>query len=200
MYGGNIQKAIEQLKIWNEGKLATGSKTMILIDATCSMQKLLDQTKSNVQVMLERIKKILKENNIDESDVLMKIAVYRNYDSKIDLVYQESSWETDAKNLKQFLGKVECIGGWGREALEVGLFRATGEIEGGLSQVIIIGDMPYNTGEDIVYKQNDEHGREYWDKNLPGIQKASVYVETLKASGIPIHTLYLTEDAKKCFT
>jgi hypothetical protein len=152
--------------------------------------------------MLERIKTILTEKNIDTSNVLMKIAVYRNYDSKIDKVYEESSWETDAKNLKKFLGKVKPKGGWGKEAMEVGLFRATQEIDGGLSQIFIIGDMPHNTANDIVYKQNDEDGREYWDKHLPGIQEAPVYVDQFKAKGIPIHTLYLQEDhgTKECFT
>lgn len=150
--------------------------------------------------MLERIKTVLKENGVDGSDILMKIAVYRNYDSKVDLLYQESSWETDAKHLKGFLGKVKPIGGWGKEAMEVGLLRATEEIDGGLSQIFIIGDMPHNFASDIVAKQNGEHGREYWDKKLPGIQEAPVYVEQLKAEGIPIHTLYLQENAKECFT
>jgi hypothetical protein len=150
--------------------------------------------------MLERIKTVLKENGVDGSDILMKIAVYRNYDSKVDLLYQESSWETDAKHLKGFLGKVKTIGGWGKEAMEVGLLRATEEIDGGLSQIFIIGDMPHNFASDIVAKQNGEHGREYWDKKLPGIQEAPVYVEQLKSEGIPIHTLYLQENAKECFT
>lgn len=49
LYGGDFEKAIQQLKVWNAGKSATGScKTLILIDATNSMQMLLDQTKSNV--------------------------------------------------------------------------------------------------------------------------------------------------------
>jgi hypothetical protein len=87
MYGANIDKVLEQLLEWSKGKSNTRkNKTMILIDATCSMGRLLDQTKSNVQIMLERIKVVLKENGIDESGVLMKIAVYRNYNT--DNIYQ----------------------------------------------------------------------------------------------------------------
>ena len=84
--------------LWNKGKSNAPNpcRTMILIDATCSMGALLDKTKSNVKIMLDRIKDVLLQNGIDESTVLMKIAVYRNYDSRIDKVYQESSWETDS--------------------------------------------------------------------------------------------------------
>jgi hypothetical protein len=200
MYGAKIPEVIQQLLRWNKGRsTSSSSKTMILIDATCSMGQLLDQTKSNVQIMLERIKGVLAENGIDESGVLMKIAVYRNYN--IDLIYQESSWETDAKNLKQFLNTVSCQGGWGNEALEVGLRRAAEEIDGGLSQVIVIGDAPANTAAEVTGKQNrSSYGREYWDKKLPGIQESEVYVETLKSKAVPIHTLYLQDRAKQQFT
>ena len=125
---------MDQLKVWNKGKAATGCcKTLILIDATNSMGALLNQTKANVQIMLDRIRSILEAKGIGACNNLMKIAVYRNYDSKIDMLYQESSWETDANNLKNFLGQVKPWGGWGKEAMEVGLFRALKEVDGGLS-------------------------------------------------------------------
>ena len=158
-----------------------------------------DQIKFYVNEMLDRIRVVLIENGVDESTVLMKIGVFRNYDQGIDKVYQESQWETDSKNLKEFLVAASCSGGWEREALEVGLWKATGEIEAGLSQVIIIGDAAANTADEMSRKQNDNFGRNYWDEHLPGLQESSVYVEQLQQKGIPIHTLYLQDRAKEQF-
>ena len=60
--------------------------------------------------------------------------------------------------------------------------------------------MPHNKAADITYKQNEEHGRAYWDQHLPGIEEAPAYVARLKEKGIPIHTLYLAEKAEACFS
>lgn len=201
MQGRNLDKAIQQLKIWNKGKSGENCcKTLILIDATGSMGILLDKMRFNVQNMLERIKPVLQRHGIDGSQILMKIGVYRNYDCQVDQLYQQSSWETEAVNLKKFLGSIKPFGGLGNEAIEVGLKRATEEIDGGLTQVFIIGDMPHNEPNEITQKQNDGHGRDYWDKVLPDIQAAPVYVQQLQDKGIPVHSLYLNDATKNCFT
>lgn len=82
--------------------------------------------------MLSKIKKVLKDNKINQSHVLMKLGIYRNYDQRKELLYQESTWETESQNLTKFLREIKCIGGWGKEAIEIGLLKAVEEIPNGL--------------------------------------------------------------------
>ena len=200
LYAGDVKGVLEKLRKFNLSKGVGGNcKTMILIDGTNSMGKLIDKTKTALQKMLKMIKKVLKDNQIDPSKVLMKLAVYRNYDQRKELLYQESTWETDAQNLTKFLREINCVGGWGKEALEVGLLKAIEEIPNGLQQIIVIGDMAPNLESDIAYKQQDEHGKEYWDTNMPNIKHVDFYVEELKKHAIPIHTMYLQDEAKHSF-
>ena len=68
----------------------------------------------------------------------IKIVVYRNYNSNESEILQLSSWENKAQNLINFLKTVHPNGGWGNEAIEMGLWYANQEAD--LSQVILIGD------------------------------------------------------------
>ena len=45
-------------------------------------------------------------------------------------------------------------GGWGAEAIEIEFFHATREKD--LSQIILIGDAPPNTFEEVKYKRNKD--------------------------------------------
>jgi hypothetical protein len=44
------------------------------------MSLLLSKTKTAVEKILKKIKKVLEDNEVNPSQVLMKLAVYRNYD------------------------------------------------------------------------------------------------------------------------
>jgi hypothetical protein len=60
---------------------------------------------------------------------LIKIAVYRNYSSGKDLIYQSSGWENRHNNLREFMEKfARSSGGQGNEAVEVGLYHVVKEI------------------------------------------------------------------------
>jgi len=56
-------------------------KTLVLIDCTGSMRSTLDKTKNCVTQMFEEARKALREMNLSEDLILMKIAGYRNYSS-----------------------------------------------------------------------------------------------------------------------
>ena len=55
------------------------------------------------------------------------MVAYRNYNSTKDMLLQASTWATDADVLEQFLQTLKADGGWGREAIEVGLAHANEE-------------------------------------------------------------------------
>ena len=77
--------------IINENKGAeteSQSKTLILMDATGSMGLLLDQTKKTLEVMFQRVSDVLKENNFSANSFQIKIAVFRNYNSSIDMILE----------------------------------------------------------------------------------------------------------------
>lgn len=93
----------------------------------------MSKTKATINTMFNRIAGILSENGIDPAMVMMKVCVYRNYDSEKDKLFQESNWETKPYNLFQFLKNIDVEGGWGNEAIEAGFYHAEKEIEKGLS-------------------------------------------------------------------
>ncbi len=67
------------------------------------------------------------------------------------MILQTSSWENKAQNLIDFLRQIYASGGWGNEAIEIGLWQANQEQN--LSQVILIGDAPANTAEMVYQKR-----------------------------------------------
>lgn len=120
----------------NKGKARASlqaSRTLVLIDATASMSHLLDKTKRTLGVMFERVRQVLEGQAMDAASFQMKLAVYRNYNCPENLLLQQSSWENRPENLVEFLEQVYATGGWGNEAVEVGLWSANQEQN--LSQV-----------------------------------------------------------------
>ena len=85
----------------------------------------------------------------------MKIAGYRNYDcEEKKLLSAPPEWTSDHKILTNFVNeRLQCQGGQGNEAIEIGLQYANKEINNDkgspLSMIIIIGDAPPNTLEDV---------------------------------------------------
>ncbi|CAL6057006.1 Helicase-related_protein [Hexamita inflata] len=136
------------------------SKTLILMDATGSMSGLIDKTKNTIKTMFSNAYTVLQENNFKESFDVM-FAAYRNYASGIDFVLQSSPWDTQPDNLKRFIDTIYSRDGEGNEAIEVGLAHAVSQIENGLKQVILIGDMPPNTKEEVRLKRA-KLGEAYW--------------------------------------
>jgi hypothetical protein len=169
------------------------SKTLILLDGTWSMEKLLDKTKKTLKTMFERVAKILDEHKFPQS-FQVKIAVYRNYNSNEIMILEQSGWENKPENLIDFLRKIYVSGGWGNEAIEIGLWQANQETD--LSQVILIGDAPANTKEDVDFKRDS------------GMFKSTKYatptfyldeLNKLRDKTIKVHAFYVAQRAKDNF-
>ncbi|CAF0939888.1 unnamed protein product [Adineta steineri] len=180
--------------------IAQQSRTICLMDATGSMTHLLHKCKTTVGMMFDRITMILKENNISEDSFQIQFVVYRNYNSEKDKILQSSPWETKPDNLRAFMNAINVEGGWGNEAVEIGLWHANTENEReNITQVILIGDAPPNTKTEVDQKR-DNYGDAYW-KNTK-FAEATYYEDELKkliSKQIPVHAFYVAKQAEASF-
>ncbi|ETO33244.1 hypothetical protein RFI_03865 [Reticulomyxa filosa] len=186
----------------NKGAEATLSRTVILMDVTGSMDHLLQKAKNAVTTMFERIAIVLKGPNSFE----MQFVVYRNYNAPADMLLQTSPWESKPKNLRTFMETVEPEYGWGNEAIEVGLAHVNREHEKAtISQVILIGDAPANTKEEVTQKRgNSSHKAPFPPISLKTtLFSTPTYYEDelniLKDKKINVHAFFVDMRAKQNF-
>ena len=198
---GNIQGVKNFLLDNNQGPIEVySSRTVLLMDATGSMSACLSAAKDTVCTMFERAAIILKEQGIPENAFQMQFVVYRNYSSGPQLILQCSSWQSDPKQLRAFMATVGPSGGQGNEAIEIGLWHAKNEAysESSISQVILIGDAPANTENEVSKKRNYCN----W-KNTPYEQPTFWRNEIVRlkacATPIPVHTFYVDNYAESNF-
>jgi hypothetical protein len=178
--------------------------TLVLMDATGSMTYLLDKAKITVQEMFRRAETILKENDMDGTSCAMQFAVYRNYRSSSDLV-AHSAWESSSTSLRNFMRDMHATGGEGNEAIEAGLQYAnsiSGSVDSDdqlLSQVVLIGDMPANTREEVAFKRTQAQGnnQHHWGGLFAKPTFWEDEVELLAAKSIPVHAFYVAEKGLK---
>jgi len=189
----------------NVGASMVKSRTLVLIDATYSMDTLLEKAKTTVFQTFTRAAEILKQNRLDPTSFEIMIAVYRNYNVSWPLVLQSCGWESDPSNLRTFLDTISVDGGWGNEAIELGFAHAKNEIERAIqmnaprvSQVVLIGDAPPNTRDDVTTKRTSRRNDlapaayqqpTYWEDELAAITSHHV----------PVHTFYLQQRCKQAF-
>ncbi|CAL6013594.1 Helicase-related_protein [Hexamita inflata] len=175
-------------------------KTLLLLDATLSMDKLLEKTKETIKTVFSNAYEILMKKNYDDPFEMM-VGVYRNYADGKDDLFQHSAWESKPDSLKAFIDNIDAKGGSqeGQEAIEVGLNYANQERNNGLNQVIIIGDAPPNSKYQIKLarkKKGDNHwiGTEF--ENPCYYQDE---LKQLKEAEAPVHTLFMKPAAEKEF-
>ena len=172
------------------------AKTLILIDGTGSMAKLLEKVKNTLGTIFDRAFSILKEKNANAT-FLIKLVIYRNYSSSADMLLQNSSWENQADNLVKFLRGVYTSGGMGNEAIEMGLWQANQEEN--LSQIILIGDMPANSRQEVYERKS------YYGQNFRGSRYESVltfYEDEMKKlieKNVKVNGFYLKQNAMENF-
>ncbi|CAF0898623.1 unnamed protein product [Adineta steineri] len=198
---GNIEAVKAFLAEENKGAAGSSkSRTVCLMDATGSMSSLLHKCKNTLDIMFERASAILRENNILSDSFQLQLAVYRNYNSTEEKILQFSPWETKPDNLRTFMNTIEVDGGWGDEAVEIGLWHANQESKREpITQVILIGDAPPNSQNDVKSKRS-QYGEEYWSGTK--FQQQTYYekeLENLKLSNIPVHAFYVEKRAKSVF-
>ena len=174
------------------------SRTILLMDATDSMNSVLPVAKETVCTMFQRASQILNEND----SFFMQFALYRNYNvEKSDFLLQSSQWETNAEHLRAFMDNKDPEGGLGEEAIEIGLWHAVNESEQeeGVSQVILIGDMPAQSKEQVIARRQKHHSEDYWNSKFGKPTDFEEQLNILFTKQIPVHAFYLHEDAKKNF-
>lgn len=136
----------------------TTSRTICLMDATGSMSLLLLKCKNTVQAMFTRAHTVLGDAGVHEGSFELQFAVYRNYSSGVASILQHSTWESEPSNLRLFFDSVKCEGGQGNEAVEIGFAHVNDELSRGeVSQVLLIGDMPPNTREEVCQKRGTDY-------------------------------------------
>jgi hypothetical protein len=183
--------------------LESSYKTIILMDATGSMTHLIEGVKHQIQTMFERCRQILKQNNMSTDSFEVQFACYRNYNVDDNRLLVSSPWESNPENLKAFMKQIGPDGGCGNEAIEIGFAHVNSELEKGVEvkQVILIGDMPPNTREQVIYNRNRYAGGDpYWSKSK--YPKPTTWEEELKKihdKGIPVHAFYVDMSAKVAF-
>ena len=195
--------ALTLLTSMNEGPPLTdnSSRTIILLDATCSMWNLLLKTKNTIKTMFHRANDVLIANNVKRGFEL-QIAVYRNYNCKAEELLQVSPWDAQPDQLHEFLNHVECEGGWGNEAIEVALAHVNKELEqGGVHQVIIIGDAGPNTKKEVAYKRRERFGESYWSTTpFARTTHWEKELQKIAEANVTVHSFYVHSDAREPFT
>jgi hypothetical protein len=173
-----------------------------LMDATGSMSHLIQKAKNTVGKMFERASGILTEKGINPDAFEMQFAVYRNYDCRAEKLLQVSSWETKPDNLRAFMDTIAAEGGtWEPEAVEIGLWHANREADdGGVSQVILIGDAPANDEKLVDLGRKKYLGEVYW-QTTKFVEKTHYLreIESLKQKGIRVHGFFVARSAKVDF-
>ena len=177
------------------------SRTICLMDATGSMTHLLEKSKNSVQDMFGRACTVLKANGFSEDSFELQFAVYRNYNCDKDSILQYSPWESSPQNLRTFMSSIQPKGGIRNEAIEIGFAHVNEQSDmTPVSQVILIGDVPPNTREEVVYNRTNNYGDEYW--NSTKYKNVKYYEDELKTmidKGIIVNTFYVRPPASVVF-
>ncbi|CAG9315978.1 unnamed protein product [Blepharisma stoltei] len=173
-------------------------KTIVLMDATGSMDLLLQNAKNTVKTMFQRVCIILSENGINPECFQLQYCAYRNYSSLLKIL-QVSPWTNKSDILESFLENVKSEGGQGNEAIEVGLWHVNNAIKiDTISQVILIGDRPPNTAKDIENKRGKDS--KYWNSTkFKDVRHYRKELLEIKEFGVPINAFYVCSDAQKKF-
>ncbi len=213
IFNGRIEEIKSFLLSRNETIFSDGegiSRTICLMDATGSMSALLEKAKNTVHLMFERASEILKEKGI-RSAFELQFVVYRNYNCKAEYLLQYSPWESDPDNLRQFMQTIKPRGGMGNEAIEIGLWHVNEELEkGSISQIILIGDMPPNTREEVIKKRRNglktsddgSNCENYWAGTQFSVltdHQEQLQRLTIRNDPVPIHAFYVKQSAMGSF-
>jgi hypothetical protein len=181
------------------------SRTLVLMDATGSMSALLDKAKNSVKTMFTEARSVLAQASGCEGLTFeVQFAVYRNYNAPAEHLLQYSGWEADPQNLFTFMDTITPAYGMGSEAIEVGLWHVNNEVARKRAdqryQVILIGDMPPNSREEVAAKRGGR-GEAYWGSTK--FKQATHYEAELRrlvTECVPVHAFYVNTNAREAFS
>ena len=181
------------------GMLKKVWKTVVLMDATGSMGPFISKAKAKVHEMFKRARNVLKEKRRDPNCFSLQFVAYRNYNADEKTLLENSPFETSPDNLLEFLNKIEPKFGWENEAIEVAFWHAN-QIREEIDQIILIGDKPANTWDEVKSKRQ-KRGEYYWG-NTSKFTQPVYYQDELKKlqdRKVKIHAFYVNVVAKSCF-
>jgi hypothetical protein len=166
-------------------------RTQVWLDATGSMAGLISLAKQTIGTVFKRTFDVLGQKT---SGLSIQMGVYRNYSATDsgaipeDLLVETSPWESSPEPLFTFLHGVVASHGWGKEAVELGLYHALQEhARDPIRQVIIIGDAPPNTREEATLKR----GRGPAVTRFPDPVYFDEQRAALLEAGVIIHAIYI---------
>jgi len=195
----NFQEIKQQLLKINKGVIYSSfvARTKIYLDATASMEILIEKLKYVVTTIFSKLTEILRENEISENSFSIQIVLFRNYDQSQEDILVSSGWEMKPENLFNFLNSTKCFGGWGNEAIELCLNDALKESRK-LTNIIIFSDSASNTQEKTSYKRkegfkgNFKESLDYWNNsNFKDVHDIDEELSNIKIKKIPIYGFYV---------
>jgi hypothetical protein len=167
-------------------------RTVILLDATYSMNQALQLTKAKLRVVFERAFNIISQHLGPTTGFQMQLGVYRNYNVDHEWkLFQATDFESSADNLVNFLDGVRVDGGWGHEAMELGFAHALEmHLAEPIGQIIVVGDAPPNDRHEV------DHHRLHKNQFLKFKRwNEAVYFDeqhgTVTQEGIRVSTVFL---------
>jgi hypothetical protein len=199
---GTIESILDFLRHRNSCRPAPSvlSRTLVLLDATSSMLSLLRTVKDEAKGTFADTQMVLQQAEVYNRRYELQFATYRNNSSGKDGLLQRSSWTSDPGALASFMETVDMREGEEREAIEIGLRHANSEVaerrEGERYQVILIGDAPPNTREQVIRSRNRTSAvadnPNYWeDAPYAHVQHYEAELQQLVLEEIPVHTFYI---------
>lgn len=205
LYDNNMEAVRAFLEARNQGAPAdVQSRTIVMMDATGSMSSLLQKAKNTVRVVYDRLCEILVEHNHNTRVFEIQFGVYRNYNSPHERILQVSPWSSQPDDLQDFMDSISPEGGWGREAVEVGLWHCRQEIQRTpkVTQVLLIGDAPANTPDEVASKRASNHWKQwvtgrkpkdYWsqDPRFANPTTSDAELAEIKKLGVPVHAYWV---------
>jgi len=203
-----IEKVKKQIYHINKGVNFSKfvARTKIYLDATSSMEILIDKLRYVIKQIFIKLTEILKKNDISENSFSIEIVLFRNYDVSKENILVPSGWEMKPDNLVEFLTKAQCLGGWEKEAIELCLYNAVKETKN-LTNIIIFSDSASNN-KDLTrlkrshnvdtYTENCMNPLEYWNntefKDVIDVEEELIKIKEKK---IPIYGFYVENKQKK---
>jgi SecA DEAD-like domain len=196
----------------SEKEMQHVSRTLILMDATGSMSSLIDGVKQTVSHVMNHLTFALEANKISPDNVALQLAIYRNYWESSNMLFQASPWakSNNVAPLNAFIESIYATGGSrddGHEAIEVGLCHAVLEADKkeGLTQVILIGDMPPNSPEKLHSTSSKHAGGQRFcethkNKFYSGFNSAHILTGKLAQKKIPVFTFFVDHYAEEAFS
>lgn len=134
---------------------------VFLIDATLSMDTLFAQLKIILPQIFNDVYETLRNKKVNGL-LEIQIALYRNYNSNVSQLLQISTFDNTGDSLREFIKNARVHGGWGNEAVEVGLQYVNSLND--IAQVIIMGDARGNTKDQVQLKR--EKSRQYEQERI----------------------------------